>query len=601
LGTAERLAEMSARTAAALDCLVATVRLPIRAARKLLRLTVRLVGKGRAVPTAHAPVARAEVTTGEFLVGRVAEQRIVCTEDGWCSVRLRVGTYNRVNSSHLHITVLDERGNPLRSTRGSVSQCHDNFWYTFSFEEIVQSAGRTYRVRVCSPDAAPGNAVTLWHRQGDEDGFCLDGQALGGALLCLTVYAREDPLRLDGQRDLLIVTPDYLGRIRIGLGMRHWEIAKALASRGLAVTLATPHPFSTDLRPEGFALYQLNTGNEAIGLARRHRCVMVQGIALKLFPELRASGLPIITDVVTPQHLENLERNQQDYEHSRRFLLDGLRESDFFICGNERQRLHWLGMLVALGRVRKEIRDADPELRNLIDVVGFGIPTAPPQKTRAVLKGVVEGIGPEDFVMTWFGGIWDWMDPLPLIRATGEAWKENPRIKLFFSAYRRPDGGVPEMAGRARDLATELGLLARCVFFNEYPVPFDDRADYLLETDIGILCQSRNLETQVSARTRVLDYLWVERPLLMNEGDEWAEEIRRHDLGLIIEGNEVRDWKQAMLRLAGDPAGLARMRANIATLKPRLLWTKCVEPIHRFVMQQRAYMVPDWGQARKAG
>jgi hypothetical protein len=218
-----------------------------------------------------------------------------------------------------------------------------------------------------------------------------------------------------------------------------------------------------------------------------------------------------------------------------------------------------------------------------------------------VLKGVIEGIGPDDFVMTWFGGIWDWLDPLPLIRATGEAWKQDPRIKLFFLASRIPNGAIPAMANRARELARELGLLSRCVFFNEHPVPYEDRADYLLDTDIGILCQTRNLETQVAARIRLLEYLWGERPILMNEGDEWADTVRKHDLGIVIEGKEVADWKQSMLRLCQDFLLRARIRANLARMKPQFYWRQCIEPLYQYVMQKRGLTVPERPLAKRAG
>jgi glycosyltransferase involved in cell wall biosynthesis len=410
--------------------------------------------------------------------------------------------------------------------------------------------------------------------------------------------AVDSPL---GLRDLLIITPDILGRVRIGLAMRHWEMARALAARGLTVTLATHHPLPADLQPDGFALCRLTSDDEAIRCACRHRSVLLQGEATEFYPGLRQAKRPIVVDLAAPLHLENLERNQPDFEFSQAVIVNGLKCGDFFICGNERQRLYWLGMLTALGRLSKELRDEDPELRNLIDVVRFGIAEEPPVKKHTVLKGVMEGIGPDDFVMTWFGGIWDWLDPLPLIHAAGEAWRQDPRIKLFFLASRIPNGTLPAMASHARELAGELGLLSRCVFFNEHPVPYEERSDYLFETDIGVLCQTRNLETQVSARIRLLEYLWGEKPILMNAGDEWSERVRLEELGLVVEGKEVEPWKRAMLRLCQDSDLRARLSANIARVKPQLYWKHCVEPIYEFVLCQRSPVVPVWSVSRKAG
>jgi hypothetical protein len=123
-------------------------------------------------------------------------------------------------------------------------------------------------------------------------------------------------------------------------------------------------------------------------------------------------------------------------------------------------------------------------------------------------------------------------------------------------------------------------------------VPFAERADYLLESDIGILSQARNLETYVSARTRVLDYLWTDRPILVNEGDEWADAIRQNGFGVVIESNQVEHWAVAMVQLAQDRAAWRRMRDNMAALKHRFTWRQCVEPLYRYVLQRRHQTAP---------
>ena len=53
---------------------------------------------------------------------------------------------------------------------------------------------------------------------------------------------------------------------------------------------------------------------------------------------------------------------------------------DFFICGSERQKDFWMGVLTANGRVNPLNYLDDPSLRNLIDVVGIGYPDRDPTK-----------------------------------------------------------------------------------------------------------------------------------------------------------------------------------------------------------------------------
>jgi SAM-dependent methyltransferase len=556
-------------------------RLLRRSAGVTRRLARRLLGRPSALP---APCG--ETLLGELLAGQTIEQPFVSSADELAGVGLKISTYMRQLSSTLDLTLCDADGQQLHHLHLSAQNIHDNALHYLTFPPLIRSRGRKFTLRVTTPDAAPGNGVTLWARPGPHNGLRIDRTVRGDELVFEPVYAATGLTAPGELRDLLLLCPDRLGRLRIGIGMRHWEMARALTARGLTVTLATPNAFDADLRGDGFPLVHAPTEQKVMALAARHRCVLVQGVILDQFPCLRASNLPIVVDMITPMHIENLERTEEDYDNAHRALSSALRRGNFFVCGNERQRLHWLGMLAGLGRLPFAARAENPALRRLIDLVPFGIPDQPPVKSRPVLKGVRAGIGREDFVLTWFGGIWDWLDPQPIVRAVAAAWKQEPRVKLFFSAYRRPDGIIPDMARRVRDLAAELGLLDRCVFFNDYPVPFDERGDYLLETDAGILCQANNLETQMSARTRVLDYLWANCPLLINDGDEWAQTIRQHGLGLVLDDNCVELWTEAILRLCRDSEGKVRMQDNIARLKVQLRWTSCVEPLVQFVARQ---------------
>ncbi len=322
-------------------------------------------------------------------------------------------------------------------------------------------------------------------------------------------------------------------------------------------------------------------------LAERHAAVLLQGNVLDAYTALGKTSRPILADMVTPVHIESIQTSQETYLRSLAGIQGCLKRADFFVCGNESQRLYWLGMLTALGRISKDERDRHHEFRDLIDLVGFGIPDEPPRKTRPVLKGVRRGIEPGDLLVLWFGGIWDWLDPLPLVRGVHEAHQEYARIKLFFSMFRKNGEPAHAMAVRARDLARELGALDRSIFFNELPIPFDDRADYLMESDFGVVMQAANFETQLSARTRALDYLWAELPLLMNRGDEISDLVERRELGAVVQRNEADELRRVLLAHAHDPSWREPTRERIRRIRPEFLWSKQVEPIARYLEKAR--------------
>ena len=145
----------------------------------------------------------------------------------------------------------------------------------------------------------------------------------------------------------------------------------------------------------------------------------------------------------------------------------------------------------------------------------------PPRHTRPVLRGVVPGIGDDDKVVLWGGGIYNWFDPLTLLRAVDKLRRRLPEVRLFFLGLKHPNPQVGEMtmADDAVALAEELGLVGTNVFFNEDWVEYDDRQNYLLEADIGVSTHLDHVETEFSFRTRLLDYLWASLPIVATSGD----------------------------------------------------------------------------------
>ena len=75
------------------------------------------------------------------------------------------------------------------------------------------------------------------------------------------------------------------------------------------------------------------------------------------------------------------------------------------------------GRFASAGRLNRANYEADPELRRLLQIVPFGIGAPPPPAAGRVLRGVVPGIEADDRIVLWAGGMWNWVDPLTLIRA----------------------------------------------------------------------------------------------------------------------------------------------------------------------------------------
>jgi len=540
----------------------------------------------------------APLALGKLVSGMVVEQDFNCPEDGLAGVKLMLGGAERLGQSNMHVALLNAAGEVLRELVQPSCNLGNGKTNILSFPPVVDSGGKQFRIRLHSAEAPAEEAVTLWARPTrGHAGMFVNGKPVIDAQLVVEPVCRQASTQIKpvsgAARDLLIVTPDRLGATRVGLAMRHWEIAQALSGHGLRVTLASTRPIASDCPRAEFPVLTLPEGtDQQLRLAREHAAVMVQGTVLDWHPALGQADRPLVADMVCPLHIENLSLPDKDpYLHGLRAVSQCLQRADFFICGNERQRLYWLGMLTAIGRLDKRQAAEDPDFRRLVDVVHFGIAEQPPQKTRQVLKGVRTGIAADDFVLVWFGGIWEWLDPAPLIRAVHAAHQTNPRIKLFFSMYRRPNEQPHAAAVRARRLCEELRAADRSIFFNELPIPYAERGDYLLECDLGVIVQPANLETAVSARTRAMDYFWAGLPMLINRGDEIADLVERHGMGIVLKSDDPEHIRQALLEYVEDRPRQQRAAAAVAAIAAQFRWSQTVKPLvefcHRVIGQRQ--------------
>jgi glycosyltransferase involved in cell wall biosynthesis len=394
----------------------------------------------------------------------------------------------------------------------------------------------------------------------------------------------------------LVIANDFIGARMAGPGIRAWEIACALHDYGVDVVLAAPGK-SLPAAPFTTVLFD-SRGDTLRAAAERVDGLLVQGATLTHFPFLAAMDKPIAVDIYDPFVLENLQARMHElpsgrwrqHEGDMALLLGQLERGDFFLCASENQWDFWLGMLTAVGRVNPSTYDGDPSLRQLLDVMPFGLPDQPPVATRPVLKGVVPGIGPDDYVILWGGGIWNWFDPLTLIRAVGQVAERRPHVRLFFMGTAVPPSQFKPsqaMAAQAHQLARELGLMGRVVFFNERWAPYADRANYLLEADLGASTHLPHLETRFSFRTRLLDCFWSGLPMVVTGGDVLAGLVQAHQLGRVVPPEDVAAVAAAIEAVMDAPGGRAAYAPGFAAVRATLTWPRAVAPLAAFARAPR--------------
>ncbi|HTZ10291.1 MAG TPA: glycosyltransferase [Acidimicrobiales bacterium] len=411
-----------------------------------------------------------------------------------------------------------------------------------------------------------------------------------------------DPAPSPSRRRVLVATDDVLTERLAGPAIRAWHVAGALAPAHDVVLATTSGTCA--VRPRGF---RAEAADEARFAELEAWCevAVIQGYLLHKVPGLRRSRRIMAFDLYDPLQLEALELTRGMAEPERSIHVgnsvgtveEQLARGDVLFCASERQRDFWLGSLTALGRVNPRTYGEDPTLRRLIDVVPFGLPDEPPVHTRPALRGVVPGIGPGDEVVVWGGGLYDWFDPVTLVRAVDRLRATRPALRLVFMGMRHPKPDIAEsaVALEARRLAAELGLTGVHVFFNEGWVPYEERQNHLLEADVAVSLHHVTVETRFSFRTRVLDYLWAGLPMVLTTGDGFADLVRAEGLGRVVPDADPGAVAEALGELLADPAERAACRERARALSPRFAWSAALAPVVAFCADPRpAPDDPQW-------
>jgi glycosyltransferase involved in cell wall biosynthesis len=328
---------------------------------------------------------------------------------------------------------------------------------------------------------------------------------------------------------VLLVCPEPLGhRHPAGVGIRFLEMQKALAADGHGVTLLSP-----PVTPE--ALLQ-QSSNADVAVVQGH-------IANEFFAHART--IPTVVDLYDPFIIENLHyydsRGAEVFHHDHTTVVNSLLRGDFFLCASKSQRLFWLGMMLAAGRLNPMAFDSDPSLESLIATAPFGVPP-PRQRSTATEPRVL------------FGGIYDWYDPILAIDAIALARESLPGISLTFNEHPNPST-TPQ--GKTAEAVEYVKRKRYEAFIRFEPwFEYERRGEFFDRFAIALLTFPQSLETELSMRTRVYDFLWGGLPIVTSPAPGTDEVLARYGCGLTVDSKSPRAFADALLQVFSRQAAL---------------------------------------------
>lgn len=403
-------------------------------------------------------------------------------------------------------------------------------------------------------------------------------------------------------RKILVVTPDVVAEKMAGPAIRAWNICNELCRSGQNFEVTLVSTDTCTIRDQPFDCLFVSW-ERLVEFAQSYDILIIQGFVSYHAPGLLAGDQIIVIDLYDPIQLEQLEQLRDLEPEMRRTTIDltvrlfnsQIARGDFFLCANEPQRSFWLGVLAAMGRINPIVYDSCPDLTDLIAICPFGVTDDAPVHKHAVARGVTDGISGDDKLVLWAGGVYNWFDPLTLVRAIAKLSVTRPDVRLLFMGMGHPSASseTMSMAQKTRDLADDLGLTDKYVFFNEGWVAHSERSSYLLEADVGVSTHPVHVETRFSFRTRILDYLWAGLPIVVTEGDGFAELIGRERAGVSVPAHDVDALADALEECLYDRRASLEYSSNSRRLAEEFRWSRTLAPVVAFCASPRR--APDAG------
>ena len=371
---------------------------------------------------------------------------------------------------------------------------------------------------------------------------------------------------------VLLVCPEPLGHGRpAGVGVRFLEMARVLRADGHTVTVlsadggSVPDAKSGNLEPQSIL-----AASEEAGVA------VVQGHAANaLFAHARP--LPVVVDLYDPFIIENLhyyeQRGAEVFTHDHATLMTSLLRGDYFLCASSAQRHFYLGLLLALGRLNPVAFRSDPSLENLIAIAPFGV--QPPRSGS--------GRGSGNAIV--FGGIYDWYDPILAAEAVAIARKSIPGITLTFTRHPNPDI-TPQ--GKAAEAIAHVRTRGYGDFIRFEPwVAYDQRGPFFERFALALLTFRQSVETDLSMRTRIYDYLWGGLPVITSSAPGTDEILQRYGAGSVIPIDTAEAFANEIVALLRDRSRLGRMAGGAEVFVREHQWPRVLAPLREFCLHPR--------------
>lgn len=232
------------------------------------------------------------------------------------------------------------------------------------------------------------------------------------------------------------------------------------------------------------------------------------------------------------------------------FMHQVLQAGDVFSGCGEPQRHAMVGQLAMVGRLNRHTFG--------YEFVRDILPGAPPpmnghlertdDNNRATLHRY--GITDEDFVVLWCGGYNAWTDVSTLFTGLELAMAKEPRVHYLSvgaNSYHAADNVYDQL----------LNMISQSSYRERFHMlgwrPWGEIAGFYAASDVGLNIDAYHYETVYGTRTRLVEMMAAELPVITTLGSELSYRLQELGAGLTFEIGDAHRLKQHILDVADDP------------------------------------------------
>lgn len=381
-------------------------------------------------------------------------------------------------------------------------------------------------------------------------------------------------------------TPEYQ-KIEGG-GQRCWGLALGLKSKGYDVTIAVNKSFPLDVSDVGgIHLINWSEDEDFVNAINSFDSVIMNyamGGPMSYVVDNISDHTTLILDCYVPIYIEVSARDSVDkaveysnYSHDIIHYNKALKRGDFFLCANIPQKHMYMGVLSALGIINPYSYKKERVL-----LVPFGVESSleidNPHNPYLDI-----GIKKDDFVLLWFGGLYPWFNIAPLLNTIQRLSNEHKNFKFVIVGGKNPYNSNPDFIKQyttTYDFVEVNGLLNKSVHFVDW-VDFSDRINWYKNAGAVVSVNNVGEENIYSWRTRVMDYVWGEVPMITNGGDPLSDSLIENNAAVALNDTEESTLYAAISQIVNNPSTLKDVRLNLKLQKENYFWEKVVEPIDK--------------------